>query len=387
MTLMPVAEAQRRLLALKSPLEGERVALADANRRYLAEPLVASRSQPAADLSAMDGYAIRFADLAGPWTIVGESRAGGGALAAIGAGEAAPISTGAALPDGADAILIRENAHRAGTVLTLAGDPPDRAGLFVRPRASDFVEGDRLAPAGTRVTPQLFALSALAGHDALAVHRRPRVALLSTGEEIARGTLPDANAPMLAALFAAAGAEIVSHETVGDDRAATAAALRRAASADLIVATGGVSVGEHDHVRPAFESIGGCVDFWRIAMRPGKPLVAGVLGEAAFLGLPGNPVSAFVTALLFALPMARHLAGSADPLPLRLVVRTATALPPNGSRETYLRAVFDGSDVTPLPDQDSAATLALARANALIIRPVDAKAVEAGASCEMILLD
>jgi molybdopterin molybdotransferase len=386
-TLVPVAEAQRRLLALGTPLAVECIASADALGRYLAEPMTARRSQPAADLSAMDGYAIRHADLPGPWRVTGESRAGDGDVVGIGSGEAARISTGAALPYGADTILIQEHARRDGATLILDGDLPEACGQFVRRAGSDFAKGTALGEAGDRIGAAHLGLAALAGRDRVSVRTRPRVALVSTGDEIANALLPDANAPMLAAMLASEAVDLVALGPAGDSVAAIAAVLAKARDCDLIVTTGGVSVGDHDHVRAALESIGGSVDFWRIAMRPGKPLLAGMLGRAVVLGLPGNPVSAYVTAMLFAVPLVRHLAGSSRPLPRIAMTTTATALGANGPRETYARATLGDDGATLLPDQDSAAMRTLARADALIVRAAHAPALDAGDPVAIVPLD
>ena len=300
MSLLALAEAQARLLALAAPLPIERVPLADAIGLYAAEPVVALRNQPAANLSAMDGYAIRFAELPGPWAVIGESAAGRGLDRALGPHEAARIFTGAPLPEGADAILIQEEAARDGATLSLAGEGPLRAGWSVRPRGSDFAEGTTLIEPGLPLTPARLALAAIGGHGAIAVRRRPRVAILSTGDELvppgarAEGVmLPGSNGIMLAAMLTGSPATACDRGIVPDRLEALADAFAAAAAgADIVVTTGGVSVGDHDLVRPALERIGARVEFWRVALRPGKPLMAGMLGETIVLGLPGNPVSA-----------------------------------------------------------------------------------------------
>ncbi len=386
MSLLPVAEAQARILALAAVLPVERAALSKASARWLAEPLIALRDQPWADLSAMDGYAIREADLPGPWTVSGESRAGGTPPSApLGAREAMRIFTGAPLPDGADCILIQEEAAREGDRLTLTGDPPS-CGHHVRAKGSDFRTDAMLLPVGTKLGPAGLALAATAGHGTLAVRRRPRVALISTGDELVPagapcppGKLPSSNAVMLAAMLESEGAEVVDLGLVPDDLAAlTAAFADAAARADIVVSTGGASVGDHDLVGPAIVAAGGALDFWKIAMRPGKPLMAGTIGPAVMMGLPGNPVSAFVTAMLFLLPLVRHCAGAPDPLPRFGDVPSGVALPPGGSRAEYLRGRVEGGRVVTIVSRDSAALGALASADALIERPIDAPAVAPG---------
>jgi len=378
MSLLPVAEAQDRLFALATPLPTERLPLIEAAGRWAAEEVVARRTQPAADLSMMDGYAIRFADMPGPWIVIGESRAGAGFNGRVGEGQAARIFTGALVPEGADAILVQEEARRDGETLLLAGEGPPRAGAHVRQRGLDFASGDTLIEVGTRLTSGRIAAAAMGGHGSLLVRRRPRIALISTGDElVAAGStaegpmlLPASNGPMLQALIGPA-ADVQDMGIVPDRIEALTEALA-AAQADIIVTIGGASVGDHDLVRPALDRLGARLDFWRIAMRPGKPLLAGRLGEAAVLGLPGNPVSAFVTAQLFLLPLIAHLGGAAQPLPTPETALLDTPLPAVGGRDDYVRATLSGGRIRPLSNQDSGAVSALAEADALIVRPAGA---------------
>ena len=321
MSLLPVAEAQARLFALARPLPAESVAVGAAVGRWLADDVAALRDQPWTDLSAMDGYAVRAAEHPGPWRIVGESAAGSATLSPPAPGEACRIFTGAPVPPGADSILIQENAVVDGDRLTASADPLP-AGRHVRRHASDFACGAPLLRRGSRLGPAQIALAVLGGHGELPVGRRPRVALLSTGNELVPpgaptppGALPSSNAPMLAAMLAGLPCDVTDLGIIPDDLDAMVAAFESAAQADIIVSTGGASVGDHDLVRPAFAKAGGALDFWKIRMRPGKPLMAGTLGDALFLGLPGNPVSAFVTGTLFMAPLVRHLGGAANPLP------------------------------------------------------------------------
>jgi molybdopterin molybdotransferase len=371
--LLPVAEAQARLLALRAPLPTEMAALHNAADRWAATDVCARRTQPAADLSMMDGYAIRFADLPGPWRVIGESRAGAGIAASLGPGEAARIFTGAPLPPGADAILVQEEARRDGDRLELDGEGPPHAGTSIRRRGSDFHDGDLLVAAGTNWTPARIALAAIGGHGVLPVRRRPRVTLISTGDELvapgmpAEGVmLPASNAPMLRAMIG--GLADVTDAGLVPDRLDALVAAFRPADADVIVTTGGASVGDHDLVRPALEQAGASLDFWRIAMRPGKPLLAGTLDGAVVLGLPGNPVSAFVTARLFLLPLLVHLGGTNDPLPRAERAALASPLPAVAGRDDYVRAVLASDGVAPVGVEDSAVLSALARADALIVR-------------------
>ena len=392
--LQPVEEAQTRLLALAAPLANETLPLTAALGRYLAAPLIAQRTQPAAALSAMDGYAIRFADLPGPWQQVGSIAAGSWPDSGIAPGETMRIFTGAPLPDGADTVLIQEDVSVLADIITLTGSGPTAQGQHVRSAGSDFVQGADLAGAGARVTPGMIALAAMAGHASLAVGCAPRVALISTGDELvdpgaplAPGQIPDSNAPMLTALLAAVPAKVVTTVRIGDDRAATIAAIRDAAAThDVLVTLGGASVGDHDHVHAAMTSLGAPPAFWKIAMRPGKPLLAGRVGDAVLLGLPGNPASAFVTAHLFLLPLLRRLAGAAAPLPDVAQAALATDLPGGGPRRDYLRAVVANGRITPLTAQDSGLTSVLASANALLIREIGAPLQPAGTMAPYIAL-
>lgn len=395
MSLLPVEEAQVRLLAMAGPLAVEQATLLAAQGRWLAEPVRALRDQPWADLSAMDGYAIRFADLPGPWRVTGASQAGDTLPAsALGAGEAMRIFTGAPMPEGADCVLVQEDAAIDGDRLNLAGDGPAGAGKHVRPRASDFAEGAAVLEPGARIGPVQIALAGIAGHAALPVRRRPRVAILSTGDELVPvgtvagpGQLPCSNSVMLAAMLARQGAEVIDLGLLPDDLDAIASAMTAGRSADITVSTGGASVGDHDLVRPAIEKAGGTIDFWRIAMRPGKPLMAGRLGDAIVLGLPGNPVSAFVTATLFLMPLVRHMMGAPDPLPAKLMLPTRVSLPSGGKRAEYQRVVIENGCVVRTVDRDSGALLPLAGANALAERAIGAPSVQPGEMVPIIPLD
>lgn len=392
--LLPVEDAQAQLFALAAPLPSETLPLGAALGRYLAAPITALRTQPAAALSAMDGYAIRFADLPGPWRQVGCIAAGDWPTHALVAGETMRIFTGAPLPQGADSVLVQEDTSASGETITLTGTGPAARGQHVRAAGGDFAEGAGLAGMGARVNPGLIALAAMAGHSALAVGRAPRVSLISTGDELvdlgaplARGQIPDSNTPMLIALLAAAPAEIGAIIRIGDDRAATIDAIRTASAAhDVIVTLGGASVGDHDHIHAAMTALGSPPAFWKIAMRPGKPLLAGRVGDAILLGLPGNPASAFVTAQLFLLPLLRHLAGAAAPLPDIGYGVLTSDLGAGGPRRDYLRAIVAGGHITPFPAQDSGMVTTLAAANALLIREAGAPLQHAGTSAPYIVL-
>ncbi|HEY1125393.1 MAG TPA: gephyrin-like molybdotransferase Glp [Sphingobium sp.] len=386
MSLLPVEEAQRRLLALGQPLAPEQVSLDDASGRWLAEPLTSLRDQPWTALSAMDGYAVRWADMPGPWTLTGAIQAG--ALppeAPLAPGTAMRIFTGAPMPRGADTVVLQEDAEAYDATVRLSADGPSEEGRHVRLRGSDFPTGATLLPAGTRLGAPQLALAALAGHGALPVRARPHIAIISTGDELVPpgapcppGRLPASNGVMLRAMVEQAGGVIASDSLAPDDLSAITAAFSSARGADIIVTSGGASVGDHDLVRPALEAAGGMIDFWRIAMRPGKPLIVGRLGHAIVLGLPGNPVSAMVTGALFLLPLIRHLAGAADPLPKPRTLLLGADMPPVGKRAEFVRANVRDGIAAPLDFQDSAAMHAAARADALIYRPIEAPAARAG---------
>lgn len=389
---LPVAEAQARLLALAVPLASERVTLRAAAGRWTGEDVVARRTQPVCDLSAMDGYAIRFADLPGPLALVGESAAGRPFEGTLAAGQTVRIFTGAALPAGADSVLVQEEAVRDGDHVTLDGAGPRGVGGNVRRRGLDFAEGDVLLAKGSRVTPAAIALAATGGHGTLAVARPVRVAIAATGDELvppgealAGTALPEGNSAMLAALLADLPVELVMIGIL-PDRLETIAAAFAAVEADILVTTGGASVGDHDFVRPALAAAGGTLDFWRIALRPGKPMLAGRLNGAVVLGLPGNPVSAFVTAMLFLRPLVATLAGAADPQPRRWRAVLGAPLAANDGRADYLRGATRDGAVFPAGLQDSSMLMNLAHADCLIVRAPFAPAAQAGDSVEILPL-
>ena len=392
--LLPVEDAQARLLALRGPLLPEKISFSECFGRYTSDDILAQRDQPAAPLSAMDGYAIRFDDLPGPWTVIGESAAGAAPNRTVNAGEAMRIFTGAIVPDGADTVIVQEDIAADGTTLTLTGDGPATRDRHIRARATDFAAGDCLLPAGTRLTPGAIAAAAMSGADQLTVGRRPRVAILATGDELVQagraltaGQIPDSNSPMLSAMLAGEPAVVSLPHHVRDDRAILTKLLKDLARRhDVIVTVGGASVGDHDHVRGALQDAGGTIDFWKIAMRPGKPLIAGTIGDAALLGLPGNPSSAFVTATLFLLPLVRHLAGARNPLPAIHQAPLATALDSGGGRRDYLRARLEIGRLTPLIGQDSGMTMPLATANALLIRDIAAPPRDVGTMADYIVI-
>jgi len=389
---LPVAEAQARLLRQAKPLPAETLATEQAVGRYLAAPLPAARTQPAADLSAMDGYAIRVDDVTGPWRVVGESAAGHPFTGKLTQGEAIRISTGALMPSGQSVVLLQENAARNGDILVLNGEGEPTA-RHIRRAGFDFRRGDEVLAVGTRIGPAQLALALTAGHAEVSVHALPSLAVLDGGDELAADPaacaphqIPASNGAMLAAMAARFASSIQRLGPVPDRLGAMLAALDKAADTDVIVTSGGASVGDHDLVRPALEQWGATIDFWRVAMRPGKPLLVARRGKQWVIGLPGNPVSSYLTAFLFLLPLLRALAGAHDPLPRRVTARLGAALPGIADRTEFVRARVDGDSLVPLSEQDSSALVSLACAHALIERPANSRAVEAGELVEAFWL-
>lgn len=376
--MIGVDDAQEAILSLVSPLPIVTRPLTDAIGHWLAEPLLARRTQPWRDISAMDGYAVSHGD--GPWRVVDDIPAECTSPAGLEPGTAARIFTGAPVPAGTEAILIQENAIRAG--LSVSATTVPAAGQFIRRAGSDFQTGAQLMEPGAGITPALVALAAMAGHGALHVHCRPTVSVIATGSElVAAGSatpgLPSSNSPMLTGMISAIGTA-TDHGIVADDLSAIRAAIARCRD-DALILTGGASVGDHDLVRPALIAEGWTIALHRVSMKPGKPvMVATKHGRIAF-GLPGNPVSAFVTAILFALPALRRLAGAADPLPMFRPAISGCALPPGGNRTDFLRGMTTSDGRVVLAgSQDSATLSTLARADVLIRREIDAPPAAVG---------
>jgi molybdopterin molybdotransferase len=399
--LIPVAEALARVLAAASPVATQEVALAEAFGRTLAEPVTAGRTQPPFANSAMDGYALRAADAVEPGArlrVIGESAAGRALARAVGPGEAARIFTGAPLPAGADAVAIQEDAERDGDFVTLR--TASAAADNVREIGLDFREGAPLLPAGRRLTPRDVALIAAANKPRVQVRRRPIVAILATGDELKNpgealgpAEIVASNNLFIAGLVAAAGGDPVDLGIAADRPEALAAAIAKARTlpADVLVTLGGASVGEYDLVQKALTDAGMALGFWRIAMRPGKPLMFGRLGPMLALGLPGNPSSSAVCGLLFLAPLIRALLGDpqagADPSES---ARLGAPLPANGVRQDYMRATLardgDGWIATPCAQQDSSLVRTLAEADALLVRAPHAPAAQAGDVCRILRL-
>jgi molybdopterin molybdotransferase len=397
--MISVEEARDRILAALSPTSVEVVALANVWNRVTASPVVARLTQPPADVSAMDGYALRAVDgvLNATLAVIGSAPAGHPFDGTVSAGQAVRLFTGSVVPAGADAILLQEDATRDGEIVRV--NEAVTAGRHIRRAGQDFTAGDVVIPAGRRITARDVGLAAAANHPWLSVHRLPRVAILATGDEIAMpgepipsGGIVSSNSHALAALVRAAGGEPLVLPVARDEHAVIAAAADQVLGMDMLVTTGGASVGDHDLVIEALQARGMTLDFWQIAMRPGKPLLFGRLGLTPVLGLPGNPVSAMVCAILFLLPSLSRLSGlPAAPPPVTTALLGAP-VKANDQRADHLRAtVASGSGgqsiVTPFGVQDSAMLRRLALADALILRAPHAPALAAGAQVEVIRLD
>jgi len=399
MALLPVSDALKRLLDGAEALAPETVPLSEAAGRVLAAPLQALRTQPPFDASAMDGYAVRASDAVegARLRVIGMAAAGHGFAGEVGTGEAVRIFTGAPLPKGADAIVIQEDTRPAGDGVVEVTETAT-VGRHIRRRGLDFSEGDTLLPAGRVLDAAALSLCASANHPRLSVVSRPLVAIIATGDELLPpGSTPGpdqiiaSNGYGVAAIAAEAGARILDLGIVRDDSAAISERLRQAAEAgaDIVVSLGGASVGEHDLMRATLIANGVSLDFWKIAMRPGKPLMVGRRGATRFIGLPGNPVASLVCSHLFLKPLLARLGGR----PYRADIRDAVLAEPmaaNDLREDYVRARLERKDgrlmATPYRIQDSSMLRLLAAADALVIRPPHSPAAPAGTPCRVLML-
>jgi molybdopterin molybdotransferase len=400
MALMPVAEALARVLADAKSLPSENVPLRQALGRVLTADVKALRTQPPTDVSAMDGYAVRGADVgSAPATLklIGEVAAGHPFDGAVAAGQAARIFTGGVMPAGADTVVIQELTRRDGDQVVI--NKSVALGRNVRRQGIDFSEGAVLLRQGRRLSGRDVMLAAAMNYPLLPVHRRPRVAVLGTGDEL----LPPGSAPSIGeivysngfALLAMAegeGAEVHDLGIAPDRLNDIARAVRGARQwgADILVTSGGASVGEHDLVQRALAAEGLDLSFWRVALRPGRPMMHGRLGAMQVLGVPGNPVSSYVCAFLFLVPLIRRLAGRDDIERKRVPARLGCDLKANDEREDYMRATLtqgpDGPVATPLPDQDSSLMAPLSAASCLLIRAPHAPAAAAGSPCVILKL-
>jgi molybdopterin molybdotransferase len=397
--MISVEAARDRILAALHPTPAEVVALANAWHRVTAEPITARLTQPPADVSAMDGYALRAADgtLNATLKVIGSAPAGHPFDGTIGPGQAIRLFTGSVVPQGADAILLQEDATTTGTNVQV--NEAVAAGRHIRRAGQDFAAGDAVLPAARRLTARDIGLAAAANHPWLTVHRRPRVAILATGDEIAMpgepippGGIVSSNSHALAALVRASGSDPVILPVAADTREAVAAVADAVLGIDLLVTTGGASVGDHDLIIDGLKTRGLELDFWQIAMRPGKPLLFGKLGPVAVLGLPGNPVSALVCSILFLLPALSRMSGLPAAPPPTIQAIAGAPLRANDHRADHLRATIATDPhgriiATPFPVQDSAMLRRLAHADALILRAPNAPALPEGNEITIIRLD
>jgi molybdopterin molybdotransferase len=399
MALLPVAAALARILDGVTPLDAESVDLLQARGRVLAGDIVAKLTQPPFDSSAMDGYAVRAADIAkvpAALAVTGESHAGRRFDGTVKAGEAVRIFTGAAVPEGADTVVIQENTERAQDSLTVLEAP--KPGGNIRTAGGDFTAGRTVLAAGRILDAGAITLAAAAGHARLPVRRKPLVAIIATGDELIEpgaGTpgpdqIVSSNPYGLAALIERAGGTAKLLGIAGDTREALADKLAAASGADILVTIGGASVGDRDLVRPVLEARGLELNFWKIAMRPGKPMLFGRLDGMRVLGLPGNPNSCLVTARVFLVPLIQRLLGSAEAPAHPQTAILAADLDANGPRQHYMLASLEPGApprVRALASQDSGRISSLVAANVMIVRPPDAPALAAGSAVEILPID
>jgi molybdopterin molybdotransferase len=398
---MPVADALAAILGGSEPLDEEMTTLDSAHLRTLSRDVAARRTQPPQAMSAMDGYAVRAADAGqvnARLKVIGEVAAGRPFDRALGEGEAARIFTGGVIPYGADAVVIQEDTVAEGNTVTVT--EAAIAGRHIRLAGVDFRQGDVLLKAGNRLTDRDLSLAASMNYPELPVRRRPRVALLATGDELVMpgnepgpGQIVYSNGYALRALMRSEGAETIDLGVAADTMASTTAGIRAArdAKADILVTTGGASVGDHDLVKKALDAEDVAMAFWKIAMRPGKPMMHGRLGAMRVIGVPGNPVSSYVCTFLFVVPLIRALLGNTRLHHRRESALLGRDLGPNDVREDYLRAVIearaDGTLVAnPVDKQDSSLLANLARSQGLVIRAPFAPAARAGSTCEILRL-
>lgn len=400
MALLPVDEALARILDGVTPVQSETVDLLGARDRVLAEDIAATLTQPPFDASAMDGYAVRAEDVAATpaeLSVIGESHAGQAFAGKVGRGQAVRIFTGASVPDSADTVVIQEDTTRSGATVVVREAGP--RGGNIRKAGGDFCERDILLRAGRRLDAATITLAAAGGHARLSVRRQPLIAILATGDELAEpgtplgpGQIVSSNPYGLAALIARFGGRAQLLGIAADSLEDLDAKLATASGADVLVTIGGASVGDRDLVRPALEARGLTLDFWKVAIRPGKPMLFGRLGATRVLGLPGNPLSCLIAARIFLVPLIFRLLGRADSPPGEAAAVLTHDLQANGPRQHYMRATLqsDGSGLpraTALSSQDSAHMSALVAADVLIVRPPNAPAARAGESVPVLPLD
>jgi molybdopterin molybdotransferase len=377
--MMDWQEAQKRIIALAVPTPLVNVPLSESSRRYLSEDLKAKRTQPAADISAMDGYAVCYADLAKEIHIIGESAAGRPFTGILRPGQAVRVSTGAVIPTGTDTVIIQENAIITCDNILRFSNEVYQLNKHIRLAGSDFQADQIILPKGQLLTPGAIAAAAMAGYGRVPVHQIPTISIIASGDElVAPGIvtsdcqIPSSNSVMVSSLLSTLVCNVTDHGIVADNLNAIKHKIQLCSNSDVIVTAGGASVGDHDLIHRALLDLGADMAFWRVAIRPGKPIMAGILGRSVVIGLPGNPSSAFVTAVLFLLPLIRHLSGAADPLPHILNAICMQSLHANGDRTEFARAYVNSERIQAYSKQDSGLTTPLAMANALLIRPKNA---------------
>jgi len=394
--MLPFDDARRQILSSARELGAEAVSLREAHGRFLAEDLVAPQPVPAFDHSAMDGYAAsaRSFDGSGPWTldVCGESKTGS-VPAPLREGAAMRIFTGAPMPPGADVVIMQENVTRRDDTITCSESP--RARQHVRMAGEDLQRGAVALSKGTRLTPGGVGLAAMLDYASVRVAARPRVTVICTGDELREpgappepGTIAESNSFAIAAMAEARGAIATVAPLARDRKSESVEAFRAAlASCDLLVTIGGVSVGDYDVVKPALEEAGATIDFWKVKIKPGKPLVWGHAGDVRILGLPGNPVSAQVTFGLFGNPLLRAMQGARDPLPRTRLAELAEPIDHSLGREGFYRGTLDGNRVHAIAGQSSGAATSMAWADVLIRVPATITRVEAGTLVETMRLE
>jgi molybdopterin molybdotransferase len=395
--MITVAEALARVASAFRPLDGETVPIADAAGRVLTDDVIARATQPPQNMSSMDGYAVRKSDAVRGATlrVIGTSPAGHPFNGIVGAGEAVRIFTGGVVPRGADSIVIQEDTTARGEAVTI--NEAAKQGRHIRLAGLDFRTGDAIVPKGRRLTARDLSLVAAADLPEVRVVRRPRVAVVATGDELSLpgeprkpGGIVASSGYGLSAMVAKWGGVALDLGILPDTIDAVGSIAEKSKGADLVVTIGGASVGDHDLVQSALGPQGFVLDFWKIAMRPGKPLIFGRLGKTPLIGLPGNPVSTLVCALLFVKPAIAAMLGEDDRMPT-LRARLAESLPPNDGRQDYIRARLEQRDgdrwVAPFPVQDSSMQSTFAQADALIVRSPGAPATPRGEAVDILLLD
>lgn len=395
--MLSVEEAQQRIIAASKPVPAEQCSLAEGLGRVLAEDLEARRTQPPSAVSAMDGYAVRAEDVAtvpAKLDVIGYAPAGDAFTGTVGANQAVRIFTGGPVPDGADAIVIQEDTEADGDTVIVKESSP--SGHYIRPAGLDFSAGDRLLTVGQVLTARDIGLAAAMDRPWLMVRRKPRVAILATGDEVVMPGDPvgpnqivSSNALALAAAIKSFGGDPILLGIAPDDRDALSRMAHGAAGADMLLTTGGASVGDHDLVQSVLGEQGLAIDFWRIAMRPGKPLMFGTLGESLMIGLPGNPVSSLVCALVFVQPAIKAMLSIENGGLKRRSAVLAHPLAENDRRQDYLRATLtDGDDgariATTFKKQDSSMMVPLAGADCFVVRPPHALAAKSGDAVDIL---